>query len=113
MILGSTTEGQLAYALRYLGETADEVASGLRFGGWLGLRNDASACPVARYLSTVIPGATGAAVGTEQATVHRVDGPDIEIDLTAAVADFVLAFDIGGFPDLAVQNCDNNGDVID
>jgi hypothetical protein len=109
----SITEDRVSLALQALGETAEDVASMLLAGGWLGLRNDAGACPVARYLSTVMTNADGAAVGSDEATVFQVYGPDIEVDLTPAVAAFVLSFDDGTFPDLIAQDCDANGDVIE
>ena len=106
-------EGRATVAIRALGNSAEDVATVLQLGGWLGFRNNSSGCPVALYLSTVVPDAISAAVGSEQATVHVVDGDDVEVDLTPAVAGFVLAFDIGVYPELAVQDFDDNGDVID
>lgn len=106
-------ESQAATALRSLGETAEDVATILQFGGWLGFRSNSSSCPVAMYLSTVVPNAISAAVGSDQATIHVVDGADVEVDLTPAVAGFVLAFDIGAYPELIAQDVDDNGDVID
>ena len=104
---------QVSLALRSLGETAEDIATMLQMGGWLGLRNDAGACPLARYLATVIPNADGAAVGSEEATVHFVYRLGVEVDLTRGAADFVTAFDDGRFPELVYQDCDANGDVID
>ena len=100
-------------ALTSLGSSADDVADTLESGGWRGLRQDAGTCPVTLYLTAVMPDTLGAAVGTGQATVHPVDGRDVEIDLPPAVADFVQAFDGGAYPDLVVSDCDDNGDPID
>jgi hypothetical protein len=104
---------QVAIALRFLGDTSEDVAVMLQLGGWLGLRNHAGACPLARYLANVVPNADGAAVGSDEATIHFVYRPDVEVDLTRAAAEFVTAFDDGEFPDLVVEDCDINGDVID
>ena len=109
----SITEDRVSLALRSLGDTAEDIATVLQLGGWLGLRNDAGACPLARYLGTVIPNADGAAVGSDEATVHFVYRGDVEVELPRAAADFVAAFDDGHFPDLIVQGCDANGDAID
>jgi hypothetical protein len=104
---------RVAIALRFLGDSSEDVAIMLQLGGWLGLRNDAGACPIARYLANVVPNADGAAVGSDEATFHFVYRPDVEVDLTSAAAEFVAAFDDGSFPELVVQDCDINGDVID
>ena len=60
-----------------------------------------------------MPNVRGAAVGSDQATIHPVDGTDIEVDLTPAVVTFVREFDTGAYPELVAQDCDDNGDVID
>ncbi|PRY17626.1 hypothetical protein [Pseudosporangium ferrugineum] len=111
--MSDSTRRRVTTALRSLGSTADGVADTLEAGGWRGLRHDAGACPVSLYLTAVVAGTRGAAVGSDQATVHPLDGPDAEVDLPLAVADFVVAFDRGAYPDLVVTDCDANGDPID
>ena len=111
--MSDSTRRRLAAALQSLGSTADNIADNLEIGGWRGLRHDAGACPISLYLTAVVPHVQGAAVGADQATIHTLDGPDLEIDLPPAVADFVRAFDNGAYPDLAVTACDDNGDPID
>ena len=108
-----TTASQAAGALRTLGDTAESVALTLLYGGWLGLRHSSTACPVALYLTAVLPDVIGVAVGSDEATIHPAGGTDIAVGLTPAVAGFVLSFDIGVFPELTVQDCDDNGDVLD
>lgn len=104
---------QVTRALRSLGDNPEEIATHLQLGGWLGLRYDSGACPVARYLATVLPNATGAEVGRYDASIHFVYEPDVEADLPGAVTDFIVAFDEGTYPELIVQDTDINGDVID
>ncbi len=111
--MSNTIRRRVAIALQSLGTSADDVADALDTGGWRGLRHDAGACPVSLYLTATLPDVRGAAVGTGEATVHPIDGPDEEIDLPPAVATFVEAFDGGAYPELAVTDCDSNGDPID
>jgi hypothetical protein len=99
--------------LKALGDNAEDIANLLQFGGWRGLPHDAHACPIALYLRTVVTDVTEAAVSSDLATVHTSDGADIEVELTPAAAGFVLAFDVGAYPELVVTATDDNGDVID
>lgn len=110
---GKPIKQQVRYALWRLGKTPEEVAANLELGGWLGLRHDAGACPVARYLAAVLPNASGAEVSRYEAAVLFTDRPDVEANLPRAVADFIEAFDDGAFPELVAQDTDANGDVID
>lgn len=100
-------------ALVALGNTAEKIALTLLNGGWRGQRHDSGACPIALYLMTVLPGVLGVVVGSDQATIHPADDaePDIEVDLTTAVAGFVLAFDIGAFPKLIAEDGDAVPDI--
>ena len=91
---------QTTYAIQSLGETAEEVAVTLHSGGWLGSRKTSRECPVAQYLRTAIPEVSGAVVGSEHVTVRAGARGDVAIGLTPAVAGFVLAFDVGVYPDL-------------
>ena len=108
-----SAQHRLAMVLNALGDNAEDVAHLLQFGGWRGLPHDVNACPVALYLRTVVTDVTDAAVSSERATIHTADGADVEVELTPAVAGFVLAFDIGAYPALVVTASDDNGDVID
>ncbi|WP_161952708.1 hypothetical protein [Actinoplanes sp. TFC3] len=45
--------------------------------------------------------------------VHTSDGAEVSVDLSPAVAGFVLAFDLGAYPALIEIATDENGDVID
>jgi hypothetical protein len=107
------TEDHVSHALRSLGETAEDIAGNLLAGGWLGLRENSGACPVALYLTTTLPNVNSTVVGFERATVYVVGGWVIKVELTDAVAEFVREFDTGTFPELSVQDTDDNGDVIE
>lgn len=111
--MSDNAHSRLAMILQALGDNAEDVAHLLQYGGWRGLPHNATSCPVALFLRTVVPDVTDAAVGSDQATVHTADGAQIEIDLPDAVAGFVLAFDIGAYPGLIATTSDANGDVID
>lgn len=93
-------------ALVALGDTAEKVAHTLMNGGWRGRPHESGTCPIALYLMTVLPGVLGVIVGSDRATIHPIDeaDADAEVHLTAAVAGFVLAFDIGAFPELIAQS---------
>jgi hypothetical protein len=106
-------ERRIVMVLQALGDNAEDVAHLLQYGGWRGLPHDTHACPVALYLRTVMTDVTDAAVSSEQAKVHTADGADIAVELSPAVAGFVLAFDIGAYPGLIATTSDDNGDVID
>ncbi|MEV6341818.1 hypothetical protein [Actinoplanes sp. NPDC051851] len=96
-------EGRTVAAIYALGDTAEEVGQALLSGGWLGRRRAVASCPVARYLTVVVPGVVDAIVGSSGLTVHLIGGDDIEIALPSAVAGFVLAFDVGVFPELMAE----------
>ncbi len=106
-------EHRVSVALQALGDNAEDVADLLRLGGWRGLPHSAIFCPIALYLRAAVTDVTDAAVGANQAAIQTTDGDHIEVQLTAAVAGFVLAFDIGAYPELVVTATDDNGDVID
>lgn len=109
----NNAQRRLAMVLNALGENAEDVANLLLFGGWQGLQHSANACPVALYLRTVVTDVADASVSSERATIHTTDGDDVQVELTPAVAGFVLAFDIGAYGELVVNPTDDNGDVID
>jgi hypothetical protein len=109
----TSAQHRLAMVLNALGDNAEDIAHLLQFGGWRGLPHDAHSCPIALYLRTVVTDVTDAAVGSGRATVHTSDGAEVVVELTAAAAGFVLAFDIGAYPALIATTSDDNGDVID
>jgi hypothetical protein len=100
-------------ALHVLGDNAEEIAETLLNGNWLGRRHDSGACPIAVFLTAILPGVLGVVVGSNQLTIHPADDaePDIEVDLPPAVAGFVLAFDIGAFPELIAPSDDAAPDI--
>jgi hypothetical protein len=100
-------------ALYVLGENAEEIAETLLNGYWLGRRHDSGACPIAVFLTAILPGVRGVVVGSNQLTIHPADDnePDVDVDLPLAVAGFVLAFDIGAFPELIALSDDAAPDV--
>jgi hypothetical protein len=106
-------ERRLAKILDALGDNAEDIAHLLQFGGWRGHPHDVNSCPVALYLRTVVTDVTDASVSSEQAKIHTADGSDVAVNLTPAVAGFVLAFDLGVYPGLVATATDDNGDVID
>lgn len=109
----NNAERRLAMVLDALGETAEDVAHLLEFGGWRGVPYCRDACPVALYLRTVVADATDATVSSGYATIRTIDGEHVEVRLTSAVEGFVLAFDLGVYPLLIDTVTDDNGDVID
>ena len=104
---------RLAMILQALGDNAEDVAHLLQYGGWRGLPHDVNSCPIALYLRTVVTDVADAAVSSEQAKIHTADGTEIAVQLTPALAGFVLAFDLDAYPGLIATTSDNNGDVID
>jgi hypothetical protein len=104
---------RLAMVLNALGDNAEDIAHLLQYGGWRGLPHDVNTCPIALYLRTVVTDVTDAAVSSEQAKIHTTDGTEIAVELTPALAGFVLAFDLGVYPGLIATTSDDNGDVID
>jgi hypothetical protein len=106
-----SVQDRLATTLGALGDNAEDVASLLKSGGWRGLPHDATRCPVARYLRTVMTDVTSAAVGSDRATAHTADGEGASVVLPRAIAGFVLAFDVGAYPDLIATPTDDNSNV--
>ena len=95
----TTTYLHLLTALTVLGDTADQAAKVLELGGWTGVPGQATECPVARYLTDVVPGVTCAAVSEIAITVWA--GDDLMETVTpAGAAAFIDAFDDGRFPHL-------------
>ncbi|WP_157408664.1 hypothetical protein [Actinoplanes sp. N902-109] len=111
--MSRNAEQRLSMILNALGDNAEDVAHLLQFGGWRGLPHNINACPVALYLRTVVTDVTDAAVSSDYAMVHTSDGAEVSVDLSPAVAGFVLAFDLGTYPELIETATDDNGDVID
>lgn len=103
----------LSIALDVLGDTADDVADVLTAGGWKGLRNDPSACPVAVYLKAVVPNVAVATVSVNGTTLITTDEHTTHMPTPHGPAEFVAAFDNGEYDELAVSVSDTNGDVID
>ncbi|WP_430789041.1 hypothetical protein [Actinoplanes sp. G11-F43] len=100
-------------ALHVLGDNAEDIAETLPNGNWLGRRHNSGACPIAVFLTAILPGVRGVVVGSNQLTIHPVDDnePDIDVDLPPAVAGFVLAFDIGAFPELIAPSDDAEPEI--
>jgi hypothetical protein len=92
---------RLMTALHALGPTADDLAETLDDGGWSGVPGDATRCPIAEYLTDVVPDATGAAVSASAATVFTSDGVMTETVMPPGAAQFVDQFDDGAYRYLA------------
>ena len=105
-------ELRLAMVLQALGDNAEDIAHLLQYGGWLGLPNDVNSCPIALYLRTVVTDVTDAAVSSDQAKVHTVDGADITVDLTSP-GRIRAGLRHRRLPRADRDQTDDNGDVID
>lgn len=103
----------LSVTLSALGDTADDVAEFLFIGGWSGYRHSPTACPIAIYLKSVIPGVNEAAVSVNGISILTNDGENVHIATPPSPAAFIAAFDDGAYSDLAVTVTDHAGDVID
>jgi S-DNA-T family DNA segregation ATPase FtsK/SpoIIIE len=93
------TPAGISAALAALGDSAEQVANSLRRGRHVGTPGVLEACPVARYLRTVITGVTGVLAsdgGMEVFTASDV----VYASTPHPVATFITGFDIGGYPDL-------------
>ena len=94
-----TTYLHLLTAVTALGSTPEAVADLLDAGGWVGAIGKASACPIARYLTEVVPGAASAYVCDADISVSTGDDC-LEMATPPGVLAFLEAFDDGRFPDL-------------
>lgn len=109
------TEEGIEQALTALGTTPNAVATNLSAMGFRGCRDQESNCPVAHYLLASVPGMASVGVFAERVVsgtdrVERFDSGHAEcfdiglinevVELPNAVAQFVLAFDLGDYPDL-------------
>jgi hypothetical protein len=94
-----TTYIHLLTAVTALGSTAEAVADLLDAGGWIGAPNRTGACPVARYLTDVVPGAASACVTDWDISISTEDN-HLETATPDGVAAFLAAFDDGRFPHL-------------
>jgi hypothetical protein len=109
----STTQQRLTYALALLGATANEVADSLLAGGWTGLRQDGIACPVSKYVATVVPEIEVAAASAQRITVVSTNGETVEAALPAGPAAFIRAFDAGAYDELAAALTRTDVDPVD
>jgi hypothetical protein len=91
-------------ALHALGATPAAVAATLDAGGYRGCRGSAARCPIADYLTDVIPDALLICVGDTHTSITMPDRPGaaafVEIEPPQAVADFITTFDAGGYAHL-------------
>jgi hypothetical protein len=85
-----------AEALAALGDTPDAVAETLRAGGWRGQRASCESCPLARYLAGSFGGEWMSASTETLAPFGWVRHPQ-------PVAEFVVRFDRGHYPDLVAE----------
>lgn len=89
--------------LRELGDTADEVAEELYTRGHKGLRWEAGACPIFRYLEGKLPAPP--MIGPGSVCV----GPHLVIGMPEAARQFVRRFDDGLYPHL-LERLTGSGD---
>ena len=95
----TTTYMHLLTAVTALGSTAEAVADLLDAGGWVGAPNRPGACPIARYLTDVVPGAESAWVTGWDILLSTSDDC-LDTMTPDGVAAFLAAFDDGRFPHL-------------
>jgi hypothetical protein len=96
------TDDELYEALCELGDTPDEVAAKLYEAGFKGERETGYSCPIAVYLNSAAA-AFEACVEPEDVwlnSVNEFDHVRLHAVPPAAVADFILKFDGGEYPDL-------------
>lgn len=89
----------LLEALKRLGDSEDAVARALFAAGYHGVREDACACPVARYL--IGCGFEGPCVDQTTIAVEGEEGaPNFleESEIPIAIRDFIHSFDKGHYP---------------
>lgn len=86
--------------LAALGDTELEVAVSLRERGIKGRPGNARCCPVANYLT---PGVPCVAVDEDSVAFSGKHSREYVL-LPGPVADFVIAFDHGAYPDLVSEN---------
>ena len=94
------TAAILTTALASLGDTPGQVAVSLHQLGLRGERLEGGKCPIARYVESL----GFEVLGVIEDSVDVADPSDgskvIEIDLPAAVSQFVHGFDEGAWPEL-------------
>lgn len=102
------TEAGVEAALAALGFDADKVAEVLEAGGHRGRLKEARCCPVAAYLLAVVDGAEVVEVDKFDVALWGEGTSGVHVDPPAPVAEFVPAFDNGGYPQLV--RADEDGD---
>lgn len=95
-----STEEELEALLASLGDSADAVATSLEVAEIKGRREEASCCPVARWLRRE----TGlSCISVDLSQIHVWAGRDLDqitVRTPPAVNDFVGHFDDHGYPEL-------------
>jgi len=104
-VTATTTARRVRYLLADLGDSPDAVAETLRAAGITGVREVGSACPVANWLHHQEPTLGDLEVSEEEVALLLSDddepGDHFEwVIQTDAVADFIVRFDHGHYPDL-------------
>lgn len=97
----------LAEALAAMPDTADGIADRLAELGIRGARKDDFCCPIANYLkrtANVVDPAVDA--GFVEGLVEN--GEEVVCGTSEAVADFVLRFDLGAWPELVDEPEDDD-----
>ena len=102
------TIADLNTALDKLGSSADEIAETLSAAGIKGYPEDCFHCPLANWLTSTFSLAEHglrADVGSYEINIHNfASGEGVcTIHTSEAVADFVNDFDMGDFPNLALD----------
>jgi hypothetical protein len=100
MIVVPATRSHAEQLLTNLGGTRQQVADNLAADGSLGQPQLCNACPVAVYLLKHLDGAVEVLVSDALINITYVGGGDEDVKTPWPVAQFVLSFDGGGFPNL-------------
>jgi hypothetical protein len=95
------TENELYDLLASLGDAPDQVALNLKEGGFVGERDSAYCCPVARFLRARAA-ADGVMVDDELIQVEYlgIPVPTFSTQPPTAVRQFIQQFDAGDWPEL-------------
>jgi hypothetical protein len=102
--------------LRALGNDLDTIVSSLEAHGVRGMPKDPEECALARYLNAVIggdPAISAVRVWQHSVRVHLRSclGRSVVVQLPEILSQFIVAFDVLGFPQLVAGGEDGHGDV--
>jgi hypothetical protein len=97
-----TTDDELVVLLGTLGDTSDQIAAAFVAKGIKGETGSAYRCPVAKWLIAET-GCREAEVDQADVCVRRDGGGSLWVTPPEPVADFIVRFDEGDYPDLIAE----------